>query len=203
MSFFTAVLANDGASWRAKDVDVEDCASLDDLAEMMRDVAHGANPVLTIIEREDGWFALVRVDGDDPATLFVSDLPSAQEGHYAQVVSSAADLDVEVPDGVHAYDHPEDSEEDSVDERTDDEKQHDAQAEDELREALGGGALLKPDPDPEPTDAWAGDPGLLSDLGVSAARLVEITNGNPDDPAVALAEVAEVAGFADLIEALR
>ncbi len=201
MSFFTAVLAHDGASWRAKDVDVEDCSSLDDLAEMMREVAHGTNPVLTIIEREDGWFALARVEGDEPATVFVSDLPAALEGHYGEVLSAAADLDVELPEGVHAYQRREPVDED--DERTDEEKAPDEEAVQELQDALDGAQLLRPDPDPEPTDDWAGDPGLLADLGVGALRLVEIASEHPEDPAVALAEIAEIAGFADLIEALR
>lgn len=198
MSFFTAVLAGDGQEWRAKDVDVEDCASLDDLAELMREVSHAGRPVLCIIEREDGWFGLVRVDGDEPANLFVSDLNAVLEGHYADLLGSAADVDAAplalLPTG---------DESTQDDDRSDDERRHDEEAESELVEALGGGQLLVPDPDPQPVDAWAGDPSLLADLGVSARALVELANDNPDDPATALGEIGDVLGFTDLIEALR
>ncbi len=202
MSFFTAVVADDGNTWRAKDVDVEDCSSLDDLADLMREVAHGGRPVLCVIEREDGWFAFVRVDDDEPATLFVSDLPAVLEGHYADLLGSAADLDAAVPPGVHAYERAADDEGEDEDGRTEAERERDAEAENQLSEALGG-ALIAPDPDPEPVDNWAGDPTLLADRGVSASRLVELANENPDDPATALAEIGELAGFGELVEALR
>jgi putative tRNA adenosine deaminase-associated protein len=201
VSFFTAVMASDGESWRAKDVDVEDCASLDDLVELMQGVAHDDCPVLCVIEREDGWFGLVRVNGDDPATIFVSDLPAVLAGHYAELLGSAADVDVDVPVGVHAYER--EKSEPEPDDRLDAEREHDAEAEEELVEALGGGALLIPDPDPEPIDLWAGDPGMLSDLGLSAQQLVALVTENPDDPATALNGIGEVLGFDELIEALR
>lgn len=199
MSFFTAVLASDGEGWRAKDVDVEDCASLDDLVELMQGVAHDDCPVLCIIEREDGWFGLVRVDGDNPASVFVSDLPAVLEGHYADLLGPAADIDADVP-GLHAYEQVAEPE---PDERSDSERAHDVEAEEELVEALGGGSLLRPDPDAEPVDTWAGEPGLLTDLGVPAQRLVAFAVDNPDDPATALAGIGDLVGFAELVEALR
>lgn len=201
VSFFTAVLASDGSLWRAKDVDVEECSSLDDLAELMREVSDGDHPALAIIEREDGWFGIVRVDGDEPAAVFVSDLAAVLEGHYAEILGAAADVDVPVPAGVHAYDRHE--QEESEDERSEAQKAHDEEAVHDLEEALGGGSLLAADPDPEPTDTWAGDPSLLLDLGIGVADLVRIANDNPDDPATALSAIAEIAGFAELIEALR
>lgn len=201
VSFFTAVLARDASSWRAKDVDVEDCANLDDLAELMRDVALDGRLVLAIIEREDGWFALVRADDGEAPVVFVSDLPAVLEGHYADLLASAADYDVEVPNGVHAYDRP--AAEKAEDERTDEERSHDVDAAHELEEALGGRALLQPDPDPEPTDNWAGDPGIIADLGMDARTLVEVSEDNPDDPATSLAAIGEALGFDELLEALR
>lgn len=203
VSFFTAVLANDATSWRAKDVDVEDCSNLDDLAELMREVAHGDNPVLAIIEREDGWFAIARVDGDEPPTAFVSDLPSALEGHYAELLGPAGDLDADVPPGVRARERQSVAPVADEDELSPDQLAHDAEAEQSLTEALGGGALLQPEPDGEPTDDWAGDPNLLADLGVPAAELVSLVTENQDDPATALAEIGAIVGFADLVESLR
>lgn len=206
MSFFTAVLAADGQGWRAKDVDVEDCASLDDLAELMREVGHAGHPVVAIIEREDGWFGFVRVDGDEPANVFVSDFDAVMEGHYADLLGSAADLEAAEP-GLHAYERGTDAgavgSDDDDDEASADKRRHDDEAESDLLEALAGGTLVRPDPDPEPVDTWAGDPGVLADLGLSALALVDLVSDNPDDPASALAVIGEVLGFAELIEALR
>ena len=96
VSYFTAVIAADGRAWRARDVDVEDAGSLDDLAETLRAVAHSEKPVLAVIEHEDEWFALVRVDGDEDARVFVSDLAAAARGPYAEILSSAGEVDTGV-----------------------------------------------------------------------------------------------------------
>ena len=58
--------------------------------------------------------------------------------------------------------------------------------------------------DEEPTiAAWAGDPEILEDLGVSARVLRKITEDSGDDPGRVLAELGETVGFAELLEALR
>lgn len=205
VSFFTAVMACDGSTWRARDVDVEDCSDLDDLSDLLRAAAVGEHPVLCVIEREDGWFALVRVDGEDDPRLFVSDFASALRGHYEPVLSSAADIDTDVP-GVHAFERSAASQattDPDEEERTDDEVEHDAEATADLEEALDGDTLVQPDPDPEPVDLWAGDPALLADLGVNAEHLLDLVEENQDDPAAVLSAVGEVCGFDELIEALR
>lgn len=78
-------------------MDVEDAGSLGDLAETLRGVANGEHPVLAVIEHEDEWFALVRVDGDEDPRVFVSDFPASSRGPYAELLSAAAD--VETADG--------------------------------------------------------------------------------------------------------
>ena len=61
----------------------------------------GDEPVLAVIEHEDEWFGLVRVDGDEEPRLFVSDL--ARRRHLSlrsacsprpRDVDSAEDVDV-------------------------------------------------------------------------------------------------------------
>ena len=93
VAYFTAVIARAGASWRSRDVEVDDADTLDDLAEGLRAVAVGDQPVLAVIEHEDEWFALVRVDGDDEPRLFVSDLAAASRSHYGPLLAPAADVD--------------------------------------------------------------------------------------------------------------
>jgi len=93
VAYFTAVLARTGPDWRARDLEVDDVATLDDLTDQLRGVAVGDQPVLAVIEHEDEWFALVRVDGEEDPRLFVSDLAAASRSHYGSLLATAADVD--------------------------------------------------------------------------------------------------------------
>lgn len=77
MAYITATVARDDRGWRPRDVNVEDCEDLDDLADRMRTVAVDEGAVLVLLEREDDWFAVVRVDGLDDPRVFVSDVAAA------------------------------------------------------------------------------------------------------------------------------
>src|SRR3954452_7801924 len=93
VAYFTAVIARSGAAWRARDVEVDDAASLEELTDALRAVSVGEQPVLAVIEHEDEWFALVRVDGDEEPRLFVSDLGAAGLSPYGPLLAPAADID--------------------------------------------------------------------------------------------------------------
>jgi putative tRNA adenosine deaminase-associated protein len=95
VAYFTAVLARSGRIWRARDVEVDDAPTLDDLADSLRAVAVGDEPVLAVVEHEDEWFAIVRVDGEELPRLFVSDLAAASGSHYGALLAPAADVDTE------------------------------------------------------------------------------------------------------------
>ncbi|MFN0281523.1 MAG: tRNA adenosine deaminase-associated protein [Kineosporiaceae bacterium] len=176
VAYFTAVLARSGRIWRARDVEVDDAPTLDDLADSLRAVAVGDEPVLAVVEHEDEWFAIVRVDGEELPRLFVSDLAAASGSHYGALLAPAADVDTEADlDDVKDADDEEDDDED------------DAPPE-ELEVVLA---------------AWAGETDLLEDLGVPGRTLRKLVEDNADDPGAVLAEVGESVGFADLLEALR
>lgn len=91
MSYFTAVLAREGQKWFARDVDVESAADLPDLTTRMRAVAADEEPVVLLVEREDAWWAVVRVDGEEDARVFVSDVEGVAASPFAEVL----DADVE------------------------------------------------------------------------------------------------------------
>ena len=173
MAYFTAVIARSGRSWKARDVEVDDAGSLDELADALRQAAIDDQPVLAVIEHEDEWFALVRVDGDEEPRLFVSDLGASTQGHYADLLASAADVDVVDEDDLVA---------DDKDDEDDEEGDDDAEA---------------------VVAAWAGDVDLLDDLGITARALRKLTDEKGDDPGSVLAEIGETAGFSELLEALR
>jgi putative tRNA adenosine deaminase-associated protein len=93
VSYFTAVLARDGRAWAAHDVDVEAVDDLGSLAVELRDVVEDDDaPVLLLVEREDAWWGVVRVDGEDDPRVFVSDAAGAAASPYAAI------LDVVVAD---------------------------------------------------------------------------------------------------------
>jgi putative tRNA adenosine deaminase-associated protein len=173
VAYFTAVIARAGASWRSRDVEVDDASTLEELSEALRGVAVGDQPVLAVIEHEDEWFALVRVDGDDEPRLFVSDLNAASHSHYGPLLAPAADVDTA---------------DDLDDAENDGDGDEDGEAEEEQEPKIA---------------AWAGETDLLEDLGVSGRTLRKLVEENGDDPGTVLGEVGEVVGFVELLDALR
>ncbi len=150
MSYFTAVLAREGRGWSVRDLEVDGAADLGELTADLRGLADDDEPVLLLVEREDAWWAVVRVDGEEDPRVFVSDVVGAAASPYAEV------LDVGDEDAEEA---------------------------------------------PEP-GTCAGDLDLLSDLGTPPEALREMCDEEllPMD---ALASVAEAAGFAEVLDALR
>ena len=206
MSYFSAVIGRHGSRWRALDVDVEDVESLDELADHMRAASHDDGPVLAVLEREDSWFALLRVDAgtDDDCRAFVSDLQAIERSQFADLLAPVADLELDeyadlrqsvgtaAQDGVGARDEePEDAEdaEDADAGEGDDEDPADEVDAEPL--------------DAEPPPPWAGDPGLLEDLGLTARELVTLVVESSADPGAVLADVGERCGFDDQLDALR
>lgn len=187
MSYFTALLVPSGRSWSAREAELSSAESLDDLVDTVRGEVDSATG-LVVLEREDEWFALVRVDGEDDARVFVSDLPAARASTFAGVFadpelwSDAGSLRAAglVPGGGF-------------------EEQY-SSGFDDYEEA----APVAEEDAPKVTEVpWAGDLSLLEDLGVGGESLKAIVEADADDPARALTELGERVGFLDLLEQLR
>jgi putative tRNA adenosine deaminase-associated protein len=181
VAYFTAVIARSGRGWKARDVEVDDANSLDELTDALRSASIDDQPVVAVIEHEDEWFALVRVDSEEEPRLFVSDLGASSHSHYGELLASAADVDVEADDEPIAP-----AESDDEEDLVEDDEDAAEQVEPEIVIA-----------------AWAGDPELLDDLGISARVLRKLVEENGDDPGAVLAELGESVGFGELLEALR
>jgi putative tRNA adenosine deaminase-associated protein len=82
MSYFAAVVSRTNDRWRAVEVSLEDCESLLDLGDVARDIPGQVR--LLVIEQDDEYAAIVRVDDDDEARGFLSD------GHAADAYPMAA-----------------------------------------------------------------------------------------------------------------
>jgi putative tRNA adenosine deaminase-associated protein len=162
VAYFTAVIAKVGRNWKARDVEVDDADTLDDLVDALRSVAVNDQPVLAVVEHEDEWFALIRADAEEEPRLFVSDLAVASHSPYGQLLAPAADVDV-----------PEDEDEEGDEDGDDEEETVAAWAgEPDLLEDLGVGARMLR----KLVEDNADDPGtVLGEVGetVGFAELLE------------------------------
>lgn len=172
MAYFGALLTRADQQWEVRDVDVDELEDLDSLVELMRGEADDGSALL-VIEQEDAWFALVRLDGEDEPRVFVSDVAAASRSAYGEVLL-VSELPLITPVGVTA------------DRDLDDEESID----DSLDEALVSEA------------GPAGDADLLSDFGLSSSRLVELCD-DATLPSEALADLAVAIGAGDELEAVR
>ena len=82
MTYFAAVIARTADRWTSTEVDISDCESLADLADVARDIDGDLR--LLVIEEDDEYAAIVRVDDDDEPRAFLSD------GHAADAYPMAA-----------------------------------------------------------------------------------------------------------------
>ena len=103
MSYFAAVMARTAGEWKAVEIDLDDCESTEDIADVVRDVDGDVR--LLVIEQDDEYAVLARVDDDD-ARFFLSD-GHAAEG-YPMAALVAEDLD-ETDLEEHALDDEDDS----------------------------------------------------------------------------------------------
>ncbi|UER53328.1 tRNA adenosine deaminase-associated protein [Kineosporiaceae bacterium SCSIO 59966] len=202
MSYFTAVIAGDGRGWRARDVDIEDAGGMDDLADLLRAASYRDGPVLAVIEHEDEWFAIVRVDPDGDPRVFVSDLAAAARSPYAELFAPALEEDerAALPTATRQdpdEDGPEEDQADRQEEEHDPDDDHEPDVAELVQDADPGGPVASD------VDPWAGEPDLLADLGCGGGVLRRLVTEDGDDPAAALAEVGELCGFGELLDALR
>ena len=91
MSYFAALLTRAGDRWSVEDADIDDCESLADLGDVLRD--RGGDVRLLVIEQDDEYAAIVRLDDDaeDPRA-FLSD------GHAADAYPVAALVAEDLPE---------------------------------------------------------------------------------------------------------
>jgi putative tRNA adenosine deaminase-associated protein len=180
--YYTAVVAGGDHDWELVPADLEDLEDAGDVADAVRRATGGRGGV-AIIEHEDDWFALVRVEGEEDPRVFVSDVDAMAEGHYARL---AADLG-DGPDGIAGFDGDLVAGDDVGDGEPDED------------DVTGSGPLSEA---PDPGRSWGGDPGLLEDCGLPAAHLTGLVEEAPD-PGAAVVEIAKRLGFDDLVDVWR
>ncbi|GAA5049084.1 tRNA adenosine deaminase-associated protein [Streptomyces similanensis] len=177
--YFAALLARTEDGWEASDTELDDVETLSDLADLAREASPEDDTVLVLIEQEDAWFGVVRVDGEDDPRIYVSDAAAAARSSYGEILltdellgrepgDDGPDLDALDLDGT------EDGEPSS--------------AEDDEEEAGSADTI---------THSPLGDGRILDDLGVTEKELRAL---DADD---ALNAIAESLGASEVLETVR
>jgi putative tRNA adenosine deaminase-associated protein len=189
VAYFAALLARNADEWRARDVDMDEVDDGMGLVEFIREACEDEEPdtAVVLLEREDAWFAVIRLDLDEDPRVFASDLAGVSRCGYADLLTAPGLVPVG-PDGtpLEPFVAP-----DGADEPDED---PDVEAEVELDEEEYTG--------PSTPSGPAGDANLLADFGQSAKDLISLCDGRLS-PADALAEIAGVLGAAEELEAVR
>ncbi|MFF4020214.1 hypothetical protein [Streptomyces sp. NPDC001843] len=174
--YFAALLARTEDGWEASDTELDDVETLSDLADLAREANPDDDTVLVLIEQEDAWFGVVRVDGEEDPRIYVSDAAAAARSAYGELLltdellgrepgSDGPDLDALDLDGT------EDGESDDDDED-------------------GSSADSVP-------HSPVGDSEILDDLGIGEKELRAL---DADD---ALGTIAEALGASEVLETVR
>ncbi|MFI2431801.1 hypothetical protein [Streptomyces sp. NPDC018693] len=171
--YFAALLARTEDGWEASDTELDDVETLSDLADLAREASPDEDTVLVLIEQENSWFGVVRVDGEDDPRIYVSDAAAAARSSYGEIL---------LTDELLGRD-PGDDDLDALDlDGTEDGDDEDDDAADSSGEAVPHGPV--------------GDAGILDDLGVSEKELKSLSED-------AVGEIAEALGASEVLETVR
>jgi putative tRNA adenosine deaminase-associated protein len=175
--YFAALLARTEDGWEASDTELDDVETLSDLADLAREASPDEDTVLVLIEQEDSWFGVVRVDGEDDPRIFVSDAAAAARSSYGEILLTDELLgrDADAGDDLESLDL----------DGTEDGEDDDADAD----EVDGSAAEAVP-------RGPVGDAAILDDLGVSEKELKALSED-------ALTEIAEALGASEVLETVR
>lgn len=223
VAYFAALLARSADRWTARDADLDEIEDVAGLVELMRAVPEDdedeeePDTSVLLLEQEDVWFAVIRLDADEDPRLFVSDAAAVSRSAYADLLLSG-DLLALGPDGLPAQEPAAAAAAGAGSDALDEDEAEGIEVEaDEDNEILGADDELlngsRPDPaaglvGEEPAEhrplhsGPAGDAELLADFGVHASKLVGLCRQGVV-PADALADVAEALGAADELEEVR
>ena len=175
--YFAALLARTEDGWEASDTELDDVETLSDLADLAREASTEDDTVLILIEQEETWFGVVRVDGEDDPRIYVSDAAAAARSSYGEILltdellgrepgDDDADLDSLDLDGTEDGEDEEDGDEDT------------------------------PSAESVPHSP-VGDAEILDDLGVGEKELKSL------DAEDALSTIAEALGASEVLETVR
>jgi putative tRNA adenosine deaminase-associated protein len=91
VTYFAAALARSAGGWSAEEVDLDEMADLEALADHLRELTgEGEGPALLLLEEDDEYVAVVRADGGagslDEPRVFLSDRRAVQASEVAAML---------------------------------------------------------------------------------------------------------------------
>lgn len=86
MSYFAAALARTDDGWTGTELDLDGIDDLETLTETVRDRYDESSLVLLLLEENDEWMGIVRVEGDDDPRVFLSDRRAVQTSEVAALL---------------------------------------------------------------------------------------------------------------------
>jgi putative tRNA adenosine deaminase-associated protein len=103
VSYFAAALARTEDSWTGVEVDLDEVEDIEALTDLMRDLTgEGAGPALLMLEEDDEYVAIVRVDGGTTGLgeprVFLSDRRAVQGSDVAAMLWEDVDPEEEDED---------------------------------------------------------------------------------------------------------
>ncbi|MFF5407079.1 hypothetical protein ACFY8K_29950 [Streptomyces misionensis] len=177
--YFAALLARTEDGWEASDTELDDVETLSDLADLAREASPEEDTVLVLIEQEDAWFGVVRVDGEDDPRIYVSDAAAAVRSAYGELLLTDELLGRE-PGAADGPDL------DSLD--LDGTEDGESEADEDEEETTGSDSV---------PHSPVGDGEILDDLGISEKELRTL------DAEDALGSIAEALGASEVLETVR
>lgn len=96
VSYFAAVFAQTPQGWVGTEAVLAEAEGVDDVADLMREAAVESygDPVVLLIEQDDDWFAIVRLDGEEEPRAYVSAVrEDGLGGLFRQLVGDVPDGD--------------------------------------------------------------------------------------------------------------
>ncbi|MET7657167.1 hypothetical protein [Streptomyces sp. NPDC005486] len=179
--YFAALLARTEDGWEASDTELDDVETLSDLAELAREASPDDDTVLVLIEQEDSWFGVVRIDGEEDPRIFVSDAAAAARSSYGEIL---------LTDELLGRDPGDDDDLDALDlDGTEDGENEDEDEDEGAVSTVNGSAEAVP-------HGPVGDAGILDDLGVGEKELRSLS-------ADAVTEIADALGASEVLETVR
>jgi putative tRNA adenosine deaminase-associated protein len=108
VSYFAAALVRVDGDWSARELDLSEVNDLEELADAMRDL-DGGGPALLLLEQDDEWLGVVRVDGDDDPRVFLSDRLAVEVSEVAAILwdeEPAAPVESDEEEGIRPVAEP-------------------------------------------------------------------------------------------------
>lgn len=95
MSIFSAVFCRAADAWTGVETELDDATTIDDVADVMRDACGVAaeGTMVLVMEADDEWFAIVRVDDHADPRVFLSDVRVVHENPVAALLLDSGEID--------------------------------------------------------------------------------------------------------------